>query len=217
MVVKICGIRTPAQALTAARAGADMIGFVFAPSRRQLSPEKAADIVSALREDGVGQQARLVGVFLHEQIEQINAVAAMCGLDYVQVHGESRPEDFHSIRYPLMKSLGLVGAPDEHIWLTLTASPEQSGITFAPCPLHIDAQVVGASGGTGMLANWSRAAELARHQRLMLAGGLTPDNVAAAIAQVRPWGVDVSSGVERDGTKDDTLIEQFIQAARSVV
>jgi phosphoribosylanthranilate isomerase len=217
MVVKICGIRTPAHALTAARAGADMIGLVFAPSRRQVSPEEAADIASALREDEAGQQAWLVGVFLHEQIEQINAVAARCGLDYVQVHGESRPEDFSPIRYPLMKSLGLVGAPGEHIWLTLTANPEQSGITFAPCPLHIDAQVAGASGGTGMLANWSRATELARHQRLMLAGGLTPDNVATAIAQVRPWGVDVSSGVERDGTKDDTLIEQFIQAARSVV
>lgn len=217
MVVKICGIRTPAQALTAARAGADIIGLVFAPARRQVSIDDATAIVAALRAEQHGLHPVLVcGVFLADQQEQMNAIIETSGIDYVQIHGELEPEQLAGLRAPVMKSLRMSGSRNEQRWMDWIATSE-SGIMITSCPLHVDAHGTGAYGGTGVLADWNKAADLARQFPLMLAGGLTPDNVAAAIAAVHPWGVDVSSGVERDGVKDPTLIEQFIKRSNQAV
>lgn len=219
MVVKICGIRTPAQALTAAWAGADIIGLVFAPGRRQVSVDEATTIVSALRnEQQHGLHAVLVcGVFLADQRAQINATVEASGVDYIQIHGEIEPEQLTDLRVPVMKSLQLRGSPNEQRWIDWVAETNHAGIMFSSCPLHVDAQVDGAYGGTGVLADWGRAAELARRYPLMLAGGLHPENVRVAIAMVRPWGVDVSSGVERDGVKDPVRIEQFVTASKQAM
>jgi phosphoribosylanthranilate isomerase len=117
-----------------------------------------------------------------------------------------------------MKSLRLNESATDAAWLALAASnaPQAAPLELAPCPLLVDAHKPGSYGGTGTLADWTKAAELARQRSLLLAGGLSPDNVAEAVAQVQPWGVDVSSGVETDGVKDTARIEAFIQAARGV-
>jgi phosphoribosylanthranilate isomerase len=226
LAVKICGLSTIEHALAAAVAGADMVGMVFVPVRRQVSPEQAATIVGALRQHPAGEHVRTVGLFVNEQTAHINEIAAQCGLDYIQLSGDETPQQAVGIHAPLIKSLRLDGGPVEQEWLRLaqsSVSPEQPAmirvqggeIRLAPCPLIVDAHVAGAYGGTGTLADWQRAAVLAQQQPFLLAGGLKPDNVAEAIAQVQPYGVDVSSGVEVDGRKDTALIESFIHTARA--
>lgn len=227
--VKICGLSTVDQALAAATAGADLIGLVFAPSRRRVTVEQAQNITAALRQQPQGRRVGVVGLFVNEQPDHINAVSIACGLDYIQLSGAETPADGMGIERPVIKAVRLNGTDDDELWLNLLAGQSQPSssavprvvalptgvLRLAPCPLLIDAHVPGSYGGTGTLANWDAAATLARHQPIMLAGGLTPGNVAAAIARVRPWGVDVSSGVETDGRKDATLIETFICVAKS--
>lgn len=204
-------------ACAAAAAGADWIGLVFAPSRRQVTPEQASTIVWALRQHHAGPHVAVAGLFVNEQPSHINAIAHQCGLDYVQLAGDETPDKAAQMEVPVLKTVRLDGSQGEQAWLAHAARNNQEpGVTFAPCPLIVDAHVPGSYGGTGTLADWSRAADLARTYPLMLAGGLNPTNVAQAIKQVRPWGVDVSSGVERDGTKDVHLIESFIRAVHSV-
>lgn len=212
-VIKICGLTTPEQALAAALAGADMVGLVFAPSRRQVTAEQAAAIVAALRCHPQGQQVQVVGLFVNEQPAIINALVDQCGLDVLQLSGDELPDVAIHLHRPVMKSLRLIDSPIESAWLAATKQPN---FPFAACPFIVDAHVAGAYGGTGTLADWERAAEFAHHQRFLLAGGLTPDNVVEAIRQVRPWGVDVSSGVETQGVKDLALIQSFIYRVQSV-
>lgn len=230
--VKICGICTIEHALAAAAAGADFVGLVFAPSRRQITLEQAATIAGGLRRHAEGQRVRLVGLFVNERVEQINAVIEHCDLDYIQLSGDETPQQARGIARPVIKSLRLAGTPEEAAWLALfeqrqaRSAHQQDVVNYhshahdnlltAPCPLLVDAHVPGTYGGTGILANWEHAGALARRQALILAGGLTPANVAAAIAQVRPWGVDVSSGVETNGVKDSAKIHAFIAAVRTM-
>lgn len=215
--VKICGIRTIEHALAAATAGADWIGLVFAASRRQVTIEHAASIVAVLRQHPAAQQVRIVGLFVNERPAQINAVVTYCGLDYVQLSGDETPDQAIGIACPLIKSLRLDGSANEAIWLETLRRAHAAADATAEVTVRalVDANVPGAYGGAGVLADWERAADLARELPLILAGGLTPANVAAAIARVRPWGVDVSSGVETRGNKDSAKIEAFVRAARS--
>jgi phosphoribosylanthranilate isomerase len=236
-IVKICGLRTLGHALAAVEAGADWLGLVFAPSRRQVTPDQAVGIVAGLRSRVDGQRAQLVGLFVNTGPDEINTIVAGCGLDYAQLSGDETPEQAAGIACPIVKSIRLDGTAAEVAWLTLVQDketrrqrdpeigrqrisrppclPVSLSIRFAPAPLLVDAHVAGAYGGTGTLANWRGAAELARRLPLLLAGGLTPENVAAAIEQVRPWGVDVSSGVEINGTKDVGRIDAFVRAVRA--
>ncbi len=178
-------------------------------------------ITAALRAHRVGASVGVVGLFVNEQPAQINAIIERCDLDYVQLSGDETPQQAGGICRPLIKSLRLSDAPAEAAWLRLASSsraarhPPAELPAFAPWPFVVDAHVPGSYGGTGTLSNWERAAVLARQQSFLLAGGLTPANVASAIAQVCPHGVDVSSGVESDGCKDSALIVSFIQAVRS--
>lgn len=229
--IKICGLSTVEDALAAATAGANFIGLVFAPSRRRVTIEQARAMVSALRQQSVGSCVHVVGLFVNEAPDNINAIIERCELDYVQLSGDEMLEQAVGIHCPVIKALRFNGSPTEDGWLNLLANsfqrsdlPQPVAITLqkgrldlAPCPLLVDAHVPGSYGGTGTLANWEHAAALAKCQPLILAGGLTPENVATAIAQVRPWGVDVSSGVEVDGRKHPALIEAFIRAVRSGV
>jgi phosphoribosylanthranilate isomerase len=205
MLVKICGLRTVEHALAACTAGADLIGLVFARSRRRVTVEEGAAIAAAVRA-GAGPRPRIVGLFVNEPPAAVAAVAQAVGLDLAQLSGDEPPEDADALSLPLIKALRLDGSAREDAWVR-RAGPRLT--------LLADAHVPGAYGGTGVLADWARAAELARRAPLLLAGGLTPENVAAAIAAVRPAGVDVSSGVETDGVKDSAKIEAFLEAARA--
>jgi phosphoribosylanthranilate isomerase len=202
--VKICGLRTIEHALAAVDAGADMLGLVFAASRRQVSPEQAALIVEAIRATPHAQRVTIVGLFVNEAPEHMLAIARMCGLDALQLSGDEHSEIARRLPgIALLKSIRLDGAPGEAGWLDA-----------ADVRLLVDAHVPGSYGGAGVLADWGRAAELSRRRSIMLAGGLTPENVGAAIRQVHPWGVDVSSGVETNGVKDVAKIRAFVAAAR---
>lgn len=232
MLVKICGLRTAEHALAATAAGADLLGLVFAPSRRQIAPEQAAAITAAVRA-APGPPPLLVGLFVNAEPARVNAVAAQVGLDLVQLSGDEPVEHADLIAHPIMKAIRMDGSPTEAAWLSRfdqrpktrdegrprLAQPGGSAqaLVIGPSSLVflVDAHVPGSYGGTGEVADWARAADLAARAPVMLAGGLTATNVAAAIARVRPLGVDVSSGVETAGVKDPLKIEAFIGAARA--
>ncbi|NWG19019.1 MAG: phosphoribosylanthranilate isomerase [Chloroflexi bacterium] len=207
--VKICGIRFRDHALAAVDAGADMLGFVFAPSRRQVRPEEIAPVAAAARAAAAsrGRTVACVGVFVNEDALQIRAIARQCGLDSIQLSG-AEPVEIAAALAPLtiIKAVRFDDSPAERAWLAYESPAVR---------LLVDAHAPGCYGGAGIIADWSRAAVLARHRTILLAGGLTPDNVATAIAQVRPWGVDVSSGVETGGVKDSHKIHAFIEAVRA--
>jgi phosphoribosylanthranilate isomerase len=207
--IKICGLRTAEHALAAVAAGADMLGFIFAPARRQITLEHGASIARAVRSMPGGQAVRLVGVFVNETPERIGQIVAACELDVVQLSGDESLATLEQLprAVQVFKTVRLAGAPEEQAWLAL--DPTRS------VRLHVDAHVPGSYGGAGVTGDWERAAALAQKREIMLAGGLTPENVGAAIERVRPWAVDVSSGVERDGIKDTAKIHAFVAAARA--
>lgn len=205
MKIKICGIRTLPDALAAVEAGADMLGFNFyRKSARFVDLHTCQKISSALRRDAAW--VRLVGVFVNAPIEEIEHDLELCSLDLAQLSGDESPE--------LCAALGGKGFKSFHGFPGGDVRPYARG--DAPAFL-VDAAVSGLYGGTGIPADWSEAARLARDYPLLLAGGLAPGNVARAIEQVKPWGVDVASGVEsRPGVKDAGKIRAFVEAARSM-
>ncbi len=205
-IIKICGLSSPEHLLVAAAAGADYIGLVFAPSRRQVSISTAQHLVATLRDAGYATQ--VVGLFVNESATTIASTVATCGLDVVQLHGTETYDIVAQLpTIPIWKALRLNGSTDETAWLTTS----DSQVT----PL-VDAPITATQfGGTGATADWNAATMLARKRRIVLAGGLTPSNVPTAIQRVAPWGVDVSSGVERAGYKDNGLIAAFIDLAKA--
>lgn len=205
-IVKICGLSSPEHLLVAAAAGADYVGLVFAPSRRQVSLSTAQRLVATLRDAGYATQ--VVGLFVNESATTIAATAATCSLDVVQLHGTEAYDIVAELpAMPIWRALRLNGSADEAAWLT-TSDARITTLVDAP-------MTATQFGGTGESADWVAATALARQRRIVLAGGLTPGNVRAAIQQVAPWGVDVSSGVERAGYKDNGLIAAFIDLAKS--
>jgi phosphoribosylanthranilate isomerase len=208
VVVKICGLRSPQDALVAAEAGADMIGLVFAPSRRQVDRSMAKRIVSELRTSEVGRDVTVVGVFVNEPATILREVVDEVGLDWVQLSGHEPRSAVIGFELPILKAVRFDGDQSEVEWL---AEPADCTAT----PLMLDSHVAGSYGGAGVTADWQAAARLAATRSILLAGGLDPHNVVGAIAAVRPWGVDVSSGVETDGVKDYDKIRAFIQAAKA--
>jgi phosphoribosylanthranilate isomerase len=207
--IKVCGVRTIEHALVAAQAGATLIGMIFAPGRRQISPALAQSIRAAVHESGAA--AKTVGVFVNESASSINAIAAAVALDVVQLSGDETPAIVAQLKLPVFKAIRLTGSPEEQQWQRLAeAQPDR-------VRLLIDAHVAGSYGGAGVLADWPQAKIWAAATPTLLAGGLNPDNVAAAIEAVAPWGVDVSSGVETDGIKDSAKIIAFIAAAHQAL
>ena len=199
MLVKICGITNLEDALAAVECGADMLGFVFAPSPRQISPDAAAKITSILPPH-IGR----VGVFVNEAAERIRETARLCGLDFAQLHGDETSEFARGLSVPFIKAFR---ARNESVLESITA--------FSPDTFLLDAYDPDRAGGTGRLVNIDIAAEAARLGKMILAGGLSPDNVAQIVETVRPYGVDVSSGVESSpGRKDHDKIKRFISEAK---
>jgi phosphoribosylanthranilate isomerase len=212
-LVKICGLRTVDLALVAATAGADMIGLVFAPSRRQVSIAEAQYIAAAVRALPPPRPL-IVGLFVNAPAADVAEITTVAGLEAIQLSGDEPPDYPIPQGLPLLKAIRMTGTRDEEAWLARIAAAPSVDSGLPPMLALVDAHIAGAYGGTGTQADWSRAARIARQVPTILAGGLTPENVAAAIAQVQPLGVDVSSGVERDGQKDPALITAFIEAVR---
>lgn len=207
--IKICGIREEAHALAATEAGAELIGFVFAPARRRVSPAKAREIADTVKK---GSKVKSVGVFVDAPASEVNRIADFCGLDLVQLSGNETWSYCRQIARPIIKAVRIGQQLREDINAELTAglkilSPRRF-ITL------LDSQAEGQYGGTGIAFNWSLAQQVAREFPVIIAGGLDPKNVAQAIETATPWGVDVSSGVETDGAKDIAKIKAFIEAVR---
>ena len=199
MNVKICGITSFEAASWAREAGADMIGFVFADSRRKVSPEQAADIGKKLP-----AQVKKVGVFVNEPIESLLDIAETAGLDYIQLHGDETPDYIKSISKPVIKAFSVASEND------------LKQLADYACEYYLlDSPAEAYRGGNGTAFDWSLAnSETIPREKLFLAGGLHSGNVQQAIEEVSPVGVDVSSGVETDRKKDPIKINQFITAAK---
>ena len=209
--IKICGVTSVEDALLAAVAGADAIGLNFYPkSPRFVEVEQARQIV-----DSLPKSVRRVGVFVDASVDEIRRAVAELGLDLAQLHGDEPVELLRALRgVPVMKAFR-AGADLVPI-ANYLASCHRGGCV--PRMLLLDAARTGLYGGTGTTLDWQALAAgrpLLAGLPLVLAGGLTPLNVAEAIAAVRPWGVDVASGVEdRPGRKSKPLVEQFVAAAK---
>ena len=200
--IKICGITNLEDALAAVAAGADALGFIFfPPSPRSIAPEKAAEILRALP-----PLVTAVGVFVNEPPEVIAAILKRAGLGIAQLHGHESPEICSAVPARVIKAFRV---QDES---TLRALP-----AFHVSAFLLDSFVAGQFGGTGAKFNWDLAIQAQElGTPVILAGGLTPENIAQAVAQVRPYAVDVYSGVELNPRqKDHQKIREFIARARA--
>ena len=210
--IKICGIKTLNDARAAIEAGADYLGFNFYPkSVRFIEKDVCTEITSVLQLEY--PYIKLVGVFVNSSIEEIKDIVQTCKLDLVQLHGDEPPEMVSALNGLAFKAIRLSAESSGTESVFIRASVTES--VDKPV-LLVDASVKGVYGGSGVTADWDGAAELAKKYPLLLAGGLTPENVAEAIGRVKPWGVDVASGVESAaGEKDAGLMVKFVKAVRA--
>lgn len=199
--VKICGIQDLETARAAVEAGADALGFVFAASHRRVTPEAAREIIAALP-----PFVTTVGVFVDVPPVVVQEVAAFCRLDAVQLHGTEPPEYCKELNLRVIKAIRVRDAASLN---GLDAYPVQAVL--------LDTYVPGTPGGTGKTFDWRLLAGRELRAPLILAGGLTPENVRAAVRTVRPYAVDVSGGVETGGRKDPAKIRDFIRQAKRVL
>ena len=201
--VKICGITRPEDADLAARLGAAWVGFIFWPrSPRFVEPAAAAAILGGLPPHVGG-----VGVFVDQPVDEVNAVADEVGLAAVQLHGQESPATCRACRRRVVKAVRLPG----------DGAGDDPDAVWSGATILVDAFDPVRMGGTGRRVDWTRAARLARRRRLMLSGGLRAENVADAVRQVAPYGLDVSSGVESEpGVKDPHRLRAFFAALTAV-
>ena len=244
--VKICGITNLEDALVATEAGADLLGFIFyEPSPRYVQPELVREIVAGVKGQVAGRRSQVasdrsqmadasdktgaselkthnsqlktptfVGVFVNASLATTARILDECQLDAVQLHGDEPPEFVNQLQGRAYKALRPQSLPEAEslIQKYLPCSPAP----LLPCYL-LDAYHPNLYGGTGHVTDWSMAAAVARRYPLMLAGSLTPANVAEAIGVVKPWGVDVSSGVERaKGKKDPDKVRAFVEVVKNL-
>jgi len=194
--VKICGITNAVDAQCAIDAGADLVGLHFCSSLRSIEPELGRSIV-----EGLDRRPTIVGVFIDQPQDEVRQIAEFVGLDLLQLHGSEAP-GFEAGR-PVMKVLKVRGdaLSDPRDW---------------PDPLMLDSWSPDQRGGTGRTWSWELARDLIRDRRVFVAGGLEPGNVGTVVSRFRPYGVDVSSGVEAAvGVKDHEKVRAFVRAARA--
>lgn len=198
MFVKVCGITNEDDALLAVAMGADAVGFVFAPSSRQIAPQQAYDITRRLP-----PEILTVGVFRDEHPKRVLDIANRAGVKAAQLHGNENDDSVAEVARNLRWVIKAYPAGSPRVPLA-GALPTDLLLLDAPTP------------GSGQVFDWSLAGEVPEGMRLILAGGLDPENVAQAVKAVEPWGVDVSSGVERSpGKKDALQVKRFIERARA--
>jgi len=199
--IKICGIKTVDDALAAMNAGADLIGFNFYPkSPRYIDVGMCRNIMSVMRQVG---RVICVGVFVNASVAEIHATMDTCGLNLAQLHGDETVEFMEKLEEKSFKAFR--GIPND---------VNDFARSDAPAFL-LDASVKGVYGGSGVTADWDGATKLAKQYPLLLAGGLTPENVGEAVGRVQPWGVDVASGVESaPGKKDAAKMSAFVKEVK---
>jgi phosphoribosylanthranilate isomerase len=211
-VVKICGLREPEHAAAAAAAGADLIGFIFAPARRQVTAATARSCIAAARNAAPNRTVLAVGVFVDALPAEMTRIVGESAIDVIQLHGDELPESLAHLPVPTVKALRPRPGTD-----AAQVVAEINRYRTSPSPplgVLVEGYTEGRSGGTGARADWQLVKEVGAAVPILLGGGLDARNVGAAIRQVRPLGVDVSSGVEIEGVKDTGRIEEFIRAAR---
>lgn len=202
MRVKMCGMKTLAAARAAEAAGADYIGFIFAKGRRRyITPEAAREIVREM------SRVKTVGVFVDAPMNEVNEIAAFVGLDYVQLHGHESAEAARQAEHPVIKAYRY---GDDFGVEEANAYPAEI--------ILVDSYVRGAAGGTGTVFPWEEAAqEIARVRKpVLIAGGITAENAGKAMAMFRPFGLDVSGGIEENGAKSEAKIRAFMEAVRAL-
>jgi len=215
--IKICGNTSLDDARLAVEAGADAVGFVFAASPRRVTAAEAAGIAQHLP-----KAVEKIGVFVDAELDEIYTIVRECGLTGVQLHWEAGPElptKLHERLGPALRILRVVHFDDQNVELIKGQIAEHSGNPDVDAVL-VDSRTATAVGGTGVAFDWQLARKTLfqnaeARKRLIAAGGLNPENVAEAIAALRPWGVDVVSGVEAEpGRKDPDKVREFIVRAR---
>ncbi|MFH1373217.1 MAG: phosphoribosylanthranilate isomerase [bacterium] len=198
--IKICGITNLQDAHMAVDLGADALGFVFADSPRKVSPETAREIIAALP-----PFVDKVGVFVNEDRDTVREIHKFCRLTTLQFHGDEDPDYVESFSIPVIKVFGVDG---DRVLDQIRACRQPYFL--------LDAHVDGHAGGTGQTFDWEIARQASSLGQVILSGGLNPDNVVSSLEIVRPYAVDVSSGIEsRPGVKDPTKMKQFIQEVRT--
>ena len=210
--IKICGLSEVEHALAAAESGADFIGLIFAPSRRQVSANKALQIAKAIH--SLRPHPETVGVFVNSASGEVNRIADRCNLDWVQLGGDETWDYCQQIERPIIKTVHVSNARTSEEVISEIATgyqllPRQDFICL------LDSMVGDAYGGTGQAFDWKLAKEVSARFSVIIAGGLTPDNTGQLVKEVSPWGVDVSTGVETDGQKDVAKIAEFIRVVRT--
>ncbi|SES10727.1 phosphoribosylanthranilate isomerase [Psychrobacillus sp. OK032] len=194
--VKICGLMEKEHVAAAIEAGADAIGFVFAPSKRQITVEKAQELAKA-----IPSTVWKVGVFVNPTKEELERAYHEVPLDFIQFHGSETPDDIQSTKYPSIKALSIRSEEDVE-----AAKGYNTDFFLFDAP----------QAGSGITFDWQlMKGHAVAQEKVILAGGLNTENVAEAIHRVKPYMVDVSSGVERQGKKDEQLIKAFIQTVKS--
>jgi phosphoribosylanthranilate isomerase len=211
---KICGIRDVDNALVAAESGADFLGFNFVHRvRRQLTLDQGQTIIQLVIGELGDDRPKLVGLFANQEIDEVNEIIERCDLNYAQLCGDEEPRYWDKVRAEVIKQIRVepLESSEETTAATLASVGE---VTTHGRRALLDSYKKGALGGTGHTFDWNIAERVGQDHEIILAGGLTPDNVTQAIRQVHPWMVDVSSGVETDGVKDPTKIRAFADEVR---
>ncbi len=198
--IKICGNTEPAGCELAMMLGVDLLGFIFAPSPRQVSTEQARALIQDLP-----RTVETVGVFVDEPADLINRIVVECGLTTVQLHARRSPEDVAAITAPVIQAYHLRSRADAE---QIREPPARR--------ILLDSAVAGRAGGTGQTFDWTWAEHAVRRHPTLVSGGLRPENVGAAVRMLHPYGVDVASGVEvAPGIKDLGKLAWFVQVVRT--
>lgn len=208
MFVKLCGLRTVDDARAAIEAGASALGFILAESKRQVDPEFAAGI-----RDEVVNPPTIVGVTVNNTADELSRLYETARLDMLQLSGDEPLDILDELEMPLIKALKF--PPGTSVDEATSTVDAWLSHRHAPELVMIDAYNPVSQGGTGELADWKLVSEITVRYPVVLAGGLTPDNVAEAIRKLRPIGVDVASGTETDGVKDPAKLQAFVANARA--
>jgi phosphoribosylanthranilate isomerase len=203
VIIKICGLTRPEDAAFAASIGTDWLGLNFWPrSRRFITREQAAEVAAAAR--AARSDVGLVGVFVDQPLEEVTELVDALRLDFAQLHGDETPDYVRSLGRRALKAIAL------------TSQRDVDRLDDYSCDIFLVDTPSPGRGGSGEVGDWELARQAGKIHRVLLAGGLTPDNVAGAVAWVAPHGVDTASGVESTpGRKEPSLMERFVTAARA--